>query len=80
MNYQVQKSSTGLTFNYKINMDFLINNKKKFVDYKNGYFQVSTHIHIVLIKPFFCHCLHIKTCFCSEKIDLVSHMELTNKK
>lgn len=79
MNYQVQKSSTGLTFNYKINMDFLINNKKKFVDYKNGYFP-SFHSHSHSFKPFFCHCLHIKTCFCSEKTDLVSPMELTNKK
>lgn len=52
MNYQVEKSSTGLTFNYKINMDFLINNKKIFVDYKNGYFQVSIHIHIVLSLSF----------------------------
>lgn len=52
MNYQVQKSSTGLTFNYKINMDFLINNKKIFVIYKNGYFQVSIHIHILVSLSF----------------------------
>lgn len=45
MNYQVQKSSTGLTFNYKINMDFLINNKKNFVwCIKTDYFHVSIHI------------------------------------
>lgn len=52
MNYQVKKSSTGLTFNYKINMDFLINNKKIFVVYKNGYFQVSIHIHILVSLSF----------------------------
>lgn len=52
MNYQVQESSTGLTFNYKINMDFLINSKKFFVVYKNGYSQVSIHIHIVLSLSF----------------------------
>lgn len=51
MNYQVQKSSTGLTFNYKINMGFLISNKK-FVVYKNEYFPVSIHIHIVLSLSF----------------------------
>lgn len=61
MNYEVQKSSTGLTFNYKINMDFLINNKKIFVwFYKNGYSQVSIHIHIVLNLFVFCHCFTYK--------------------
>lgn len=52
MNYQVQKSSTGLTFNYKINMDFLINNKKFCVVYKNGLFpRFRSHSHS--FQPFF---------------------------
>lgn len=61
MNYQVQKSSTGVTFNYKINMDFLINNKKNFVwCTETDYLHVSVHSHRVLSLSQ--HCLHVKTC------------------
>lgn len=51
MNYQVQKSSTGLTFNYKINMDFLINNKKILWIIKTVF--PSFHSHSHSFKPFF---------------------------
>lgn len=74
------KQSTGVTFNYKINMDFLINTPSVCV-YRNGALRVSTAL--TELGPFCCQSLHKKTCFCSgkkKKSDLVSHMELTNKK
>lgn len=60
---KVQKSSTGLTLNYKINMGFLINNNKKilWVVYKkkNGFFP-RFHSHSHRLQPSLSHCLHIK--------------------
>lgn len=59
-------------------MDFLIYNEKCLWLIKTGISKFHSHVHS--FQPFFCHCSHIKTCFCSEKIDLVSHMESTNGK
>lgn len=51
------KQSTGVTFNYKINMDFLINTPSVCV-YRNGALRVSTAL--TELGPFCCQSLHIK--------------------
>lgn len=58
------EQSTGLTFNYKINMDFLINTWSVSV-YRNGALQ-SPRARTEL-RPFFCQSQHIKNLLCSEK-------------
>lgn len=73
------KQSTGLTFNYKINMDFLINNQSICV-YKNrlSKFPLTfTEFQAFLPSLFTDKNLLLLR---EKKIDLVSHMELTNKK